>query len=75
VYRKNFPDAIDLGDITRIDWEGLRDEIKGRILITGGFPCQDISIAGGGSGIRGLGNAIVPQAAAHIFSMLKDHLC
>jgi DNA (cytosine-5)-methyltransferase 1 len=42
VYAKNFPEAEALGDISRIDYSKLP---KGRWIITGGFPCQDISNA------------------------------
>jgi DNA (cytosine-5)-methyltransferase 1 len=48
VYRQRFPDAIPLGDIR--DIQGLP---SGEWIVTGGFPCQDISIAGKGAGIRG----------------------
>ena len=50
LYQKRFPDAIPLGDIRGIDGKALD---KGEWIITGGFPCQDISIAGKGAGIRG----------------------
>lgn len=42
-----FPDAVNLGDITTMDWSMCeRPDI-----ICGGFPCQDISLAGKGAGI------------------------
>lgn len=79
VYRQRFPNAIPLGDITKIDTAALMDDSEGERrqdgstsdkrattgnvnalsdtakvwLITGGFPCQDISVAGKGAGIRG----------------------
>lgn len=40
VYAKNFPEVINFGDVTKIDYElGQFD------VIIGGFPCTDISIA------------------------------
>lgn len=42
VYRFHFPEAEDLGDVRTIQPEGL-PELD---IITFGFPCQDISIAG-----------------------------
>lgn len=50
VYQQRFPDAIGLGDITKIDGTKLP---KGGWIIAGGFPCQDISVAGKGAGLAG----------------------
>ena len=51
LYQLRFPDSIALGDITKIDFESLKD--GNDWIITGGFPCQDISVAGKGEGIEG----------------------
>lgn len=51
VYRKNFPDAVALGDITKLKGADLPSVD----VLTGGFPCQDISYAGKGAGITGKG--------------------
>lgn len=50
LYKLRFPGSIQLGDITKIKTEDLPN---GEWIITGGFPCQDISIAGHGKGITG----------------------
>ncbi len=42
------PEAMNLGDITKIDEKALPKDID---LITYGFPCQDISIAGKQKGL------------------------
>lgn len=49
VMAKNFPGAINLGDVTRIN--GITAPPVD--MLCGGFPCQDISIAGKGAGISG----------------------
>ena len=50
VYKKRFPGAVNLGDINRVGFEDLPG---GRWLVAGGFPCQDISVAGRGAGLSG----------------------
>jgi DNA (cytosine-5)-methyltransferase 1 len=50
VYQRRFPDAVGLGDIKNIKRENLP---KADWIITGGFPCQDISVAGKGAGLAG----------------------
>lgn len=54
------PDVPNLGDITTVDWTAVRAElvtehgeqaVRGLVL-TGGFPCQDISAAGRRAGLR-----------------------
>jgi len=50
VYQQRFPDAIGLGDIRKIRGQDLP---KGDWITCGGFPCQDISVAGKGVGLEG----------------------
>ena len=44
----NVPESLNLGDITKIDEKALPKDID---LITYGFPCQDISLAGKQKGL------------------------
>ena len=48
VLAKLWPDVPNLGDITQVDWA----QVEPVDLICGGFPCQDISVAGKGAGIK-----------------------
>jgi len=50
IYGKRWMGAVSLGDIQTIEASKLP---VGDWIITGGFPCQDISIAGKGEGISG----------------------
>jgi DNA (cytosine-5)-methyltransferase 1 len=43
------PQLINLGDITQVDWS----EVEPVDILTGGFPCQDISSAGHRKGLSG----------------------
>ena len=49
VYAMDYPLAEPFGDITKLDCKNLPT----LDLVTGGFPCQDISYAGKGEGIYG----------------------
>lgn len=42
ITQKNYPDTIQLGDVTKIDFTQFIGEID---MIIGGSPCQDLSIA------------------------------
>src|SRR3990167_11328772 len=48
VLRKHWPAIPNLGDITKIEWE----KVEKPDMLTGWFPCQDISIAGKRKGIN-----------------------
>ncbi len=50
VLRKHWPDVPIHEDITELDGQDYKGAID---IITGGFPCQDISVAGPGCGIDG----------------------
>ena len=49
VLQKNFPGVPIYDDITKLNGK----DFKNIDLLTGGFPCQDISVAGKGAGLEG----------------------
>ena len=57
-YKKNFPDAVDLGDVRTIRHEDL-PKID---IITFGSPCQDFSIAGKRAGLDGDRSSLIGEA-------------
>lgn len=44
-----FPGVPNLGDVSLIDWAPWRGLID---ILSAGFPCQDVSVAGGRAGLR-----------------------
>jgi len=53
VLAKHWPGVLNLGDITKITEESLAEANIGPIdLVCGGFPCQDLSVAGKQAGIH-----------------------
>lgn len=48
VLRKHWPEVPNYGDIKTIPWRKIRKPD----MLVGGFPCQDISVAGKGAGIK-----------------------
>lgn len=55
VLSKNFPDAALFDDVTKVGGDDLRAVgfVPERGIITAGWPCQDISVAGRGAGLAG----------------------
>ncbi len=51
VMRHHYPDAEELGDVTTI--VGTRLRSADGLVLTGGFPCQDVSVAGRRAGLAG----------------------
>jgi DNA (cytosine-5)-methyltransferase 1 len=45
---RRFPGVPNVGDLTAVDWT----QVPAVDIVTAGFPCQDISYAGHGAGIR-----------------------
>lgn len=50
ITQKNYPETVQLGDVTKIDFSDFKGKVD---LIIGGSPCQDLSIAGKRAGLKG----------------------
>jgi len=44
----HFPNTPNFGDVTKVDWS----QVEPVDILTGGFPCQDVSLAGKRAGIK-----------------------
>jgi DNA (cytosine-5)-methyltransferase 1 len=48
ILEKNFPDVPNFRDVSKIDWS----QVEPVDVLTGGFPCQDLSLAGKRAGMK-----------------------
>lgn len=67
---ERFPDAKQLGDISHIDWS----QVERPDILTGGFPCQDISYAGKGAGLAGKRSGLWYEYARAIRDLGPDYV-
>ncbi len=58
IAQKNYPDTIQLGDICH--WQSW--DLPKIDFLTGGFPCQDLSVAGKQKGLQGNRSSLLFQA-------------
>ena len=65
VLAKHFPDAVQYDDVRKVTADGLRTAgfIPERGIITGGFPCQDLSVAGKRAGLVGARSGLFYEIA------------
>jgi len=68
VLRKHWPDTRIYKDIKELTYEKLQADGVRSWIWTLGFPCQDISLAGGGEGIHGERSGLWAEA----FRLLRD---
>lgn len=68
IYKQHFPTAIELGDIRQVDCSTI-GEIN---LITFGFPCQDLSIAGKRAGLEGNRSGLFFEAMRFVRELKPD---
>lgn len=63
----HWPGVPNLGDITKVNW----DEVEPVDIITGGFPCQDVSLAGSRRGLKSGTRSGLWSEFAHAIEMLR----
>ncbi|WP_254513856.1 DNA cytosine methyltransferase [Anatilimnocola floriformis] len=74
VYQHHYPSSQCLGDITSIDGNQLKEQYGSEWIITGGFPCQDVSSAGKRAGIDGARSGLWTHYA-RLISELRPTVC
>lgn len=79
VLAARFPDAPNIGDITKVDWQqGLYDDgtqdmgsLEPVDILIGGFPCQDVSTAGLRAGLTDTSRSGLWQYFAEAIDALR----
>ena len=66
----HWPDVPNLGDIARVDWSVVQQVA----ILTGGFPCQDVSMAGRRAGMREGTRSGLWAEMANAISILRPSL-
>ncbi|MFF9287473.1 DNA cytosine methyltransferase [Streptomyces griseosporeus] len=51
ILARHWPNVPNLWDITKVDWQAVIEEHGPVDILTGGFPCQDVSSAGKRAGL------------------------
>ena len=69
----HWPDAPNLRDVTQVDWKEVAKEAPVDIL-TGGFPCQDVSVAGRRAGMTDGTRSGLWSHMAHAIDVLRPQL-
>jgi DNA (cytosine-5)-methyltransferase 1 len=70
VLAHHWPDVPNYGDITAVDWS----QVEPIDILTGGFPCQDVSLAGARAGMNDTTRSGLWAHYAHAISVLKPKL-
>jgi DNA (cytosine-5)-methyltransferase 1 len=70
VLAHHWPDVPNFGDITKVDWS----QVEPIDVLTGGFPCQDVSLAGSRAGLNDTTRSGLWAHYAHAISALKPKL-
>ena len=74
IYKKHFPEAEELGDVGAIrDFSRIKQQQGGvPLVVTAGFPCQDLSVAGKRRGLDGERSGLFFEAIRCIRELRPD---
>jgi DNA (cytosine-5)-methyltransferase 1 len=70
----HWPTVPNLGDVTAIDWPAVIEEHGPVDIVTGGFPCTDVSSAGQRAGLTPDTRSGLWTRMAHAISILQPRL-
>jgi DNA (cytosine-5)-methyltransferase 1 len=74
ILARHWPDVPNLGDITKVDWQAVIEEHGPIDILTGGFPCQDVSSAGRRAGLTADSRSGLWAHMAHAIHELNPRL-
>ncbi|WP_433701809.1 DNA cytosine methyltransferase [Nocardiopsis sp. CA-288880] len=70
----HYPHVPNLGDITAVDWKAILALGLAVDILTAGFPCQDVSVAGRKAGMRAGTRSGLWLYVLHIIRILRPRL-
>lgn len=74
ILARHWPTVPNLGDITKVDWRAVLDERGPVDIVTGGFPCTDVSSAGRRAGLTPDTRSGLWSHMAYAVSVLQPRL-
>jgi DNA (cytosine-5)-methyltransferase 1 len=74
ILARHWPKVPNLGDITKVDWQAVLNEHGPIDILTGGFPCQDVSSAGRRAGLTADSRSGLWAHMAHAIHELNPRL-
>jgi DNA (cytosine-5)-methyltransferase 1 len=74
ILARHWPDVPNLWDITKVDWQAVLKEYGPVDVLTGGFPCQDVSSAGKRAGLTADSRSGLWTHFAHAIHELNPRL-
>jgi DNA (cytosine-5)-methyltransferase 1 len=70
ILEHNFPGVPNFGDVTKVDWATV-EKVD---ILTGGFPCQDVSLAGNRAGLKSGTRSGLWSEFANAIEIIKPRL-